>query len=275
MLRDEIDRARFVALLAALGDDLSRVVIVGGWAHRLFALHPLARRSASALITTLDVDVAVPTGANPSGLDRRLREAAFRVELVGREAPVTKYYPPDGADEFHVEFLAPRHGSESVRGGTARKTIEIGGVVACLLPHLEMLVEDAWRVTVSEERGFPVGRARYEVAIPNPARYMAHKLMVLEQRHAKRPNDVRYVHDTIQLFGDALPELAKLASQIRWTKEGRRRFRAGRRLLQSVDLVARAARIPDANGAVADAQAMRMALDRGLDALFADTAAPR
>lgn len=51
----------FARLIAAIEPWLGEIVIIGGWAHRLYRLHP----SAQALdyvpsLTTLDADVATP-----------------------------------------------------------------------------------------------------------------------------------------------------------------------------------------------------------------------
>lgn len=45
----ERDDDKFAQLVNAIGPYLDRVVIVGGWAHRLFRLHPLPRVSPSVL----------------------------------------------------------------------------------------------------------------------------------------------------------------------------------------------------------------------------------
>jgi hypothetical protein len=54
------DIAGFSRLITALDPWLDRVVIVGGWAHRLYHLHPSAQTLDFAPLTTLDADVALP-----------------------------------------------------------------------------------------------------------------------------------------------------------------------------------------------------------------------
>src|SRR6267143_1169915 len=50
----------FSKFIGALEPWLGEVVLIGGWAHRLYRHHPLARRLAYLPLITLDGDVAVP-----------------------------------------------------------------------------------------------------------------------------------------------------------------------------------------------------------------------
>lgn len=54
----ERDDEKFAVLVDALGPYLGRVVIVGGWAHRLFRHHPLAQTMPYRPLMTRDTDVA-------------------------------------------------------------------------------------------------------------------------------------------------------------------------------------------------------------------------
>ena len=54
------ENEHFVRLVHALNPWLNQVVIIGGWAHRLYRLHPLAQRMEYPPLTTLDTDIAVP-----------------------------------------------------------------------------------------------------------------------------------------------------------------------------------------------------------------------
>ena len=53
----------FSKFIGALEPWLCEVVLIGGWAHRLYRRHPLARRLAYLPLITLDGDVAVPRAA--------------------------------------------------------------------------------------------------------------------------------------------------------------------------------------------------------------------
>ncbi len=56
----EADIEHFARLIEALDPWLDQVVIIGGWAHRLYRLHPLAQSLDYEPPGTLDTDVAVP-----------------------------------------------------------------------------------------------------------------------------------------------------------------------------------------------------------------------
>lgn len=51
--------AGFSRLAVALDPWLDQVVIVGGWAHRLYRLHPFAQKLDFAPLMTFDADVAL------------------------------------------------------------------------------------------------------------------------------------------------------------------------------------------------------------------------
>jgi len=54
------DLKSFAGLVDVLAPWLDQVVIVGGWAHRLYRLHTLAQPLEYEPLATLDTDVAVP-----------------------------------------------------------------------------------------------------------------------------------------------------------------------------------------------------------------------
>jgi hypothetical protein len=51
----------FVRLIDALEPWLEEVVLIGGWAHRLYRLDPRAQGLTHPPLTTLDSDIAVPS----------------------------------------------------------------------------------------------------------------------------------------------------------------------------------------------------------------------
>ena len=55
------DVEHFAQLIEALDPWLGQVVIIGGWAHRLYRLHPLAQPLNYEPLGTLDTDVAICT----------------------------------------------------------------------------------------------------------------------------------------------------------------------------------------------------------------------
>ena len=66
----------FARLVDALEPWLDQVVIIGGWAHRLYRLHPLAQPLEYETLGTLDTDVAVPLDLPDGG-----RRPAFAASL--------------------------------------------------------------------------------------------------------------------------------------------------------------------------------------------------
>ncbi len=66
----EADIEQFARLIEALDPWLDQVVIIGGWAHRLYRLHPLAQPLDYEPLGTLDTTL-------PSRLTYLLRESSF------------------------------------------------------------------------------------------------------------------------------------------------------------------------------------------------------
>src|ERR1700675_4081035 len=67
-------------LLEALDPWLPQIVVVGGWAHRLFRYHPLAQTVQYEPLLTLDTDVALPVRLEGREQDLRdcLASAGFK-----------------------------------------------------------------------------------------------------------------------------------------------------------------------------------------------------
>ena len=105
----------FGRLVAALEPWLDQVVIVGGWAHQLYRLHPNAQELPYPPLTTLDTDVAVPERLPVGEQDIRARLLAhgFTEEFLGHDHPPATHYHLGGeASGFYVEFLTPLVGGE-------------------------------------------------------------------------------------------------------------------------------------------------------------------
>ena len=79
----------FSKFIVALEPWLGEVVLVGGWAHRLYRLDPRARKLDYLPLTTLDGDVAVPPKLKKeeSSVRKRLLDAGFEEEFVGEDRP--------------------------------------------------------------------------------------------------------------------------------------------------------------------------------------------
>ena len=104
------DDERFGHLVKALGAYLDRVVIIGGWAHRLFRHHPLGQIVPYAPLMTRDTDVALAsdTRLDEQSLRERFLSHGFHEEFLGDAQPPVTHYHLGGDDKgFYVEFLTP------------------------------------------------------------------------------------------------------------------------------------------------------------------------
>ena len=81
--------ASFARLVESLTPWLDQVVIIGGWAHRLCRLHPLAQRPQYEPLATLDADVALPRRLRVTGNEiyQRLTANGFEAEFLGHHRP--------------------------------------------------------------------------------------------------------------------------------------------------------------------------------------------
>jgi hypothetical protein len=198
----------FRRVLSALEPWLSQVVIVGGWAHQLYRVHPHAQHLDYPPLTTLDTDVAVPAQLRVGEQDIRGRLLAhgFREEFMGDDRPpATHYRLGDEASGFYVEFLTPLIGGERGRKLERKATIEIAGVASQRLRHIDILLHHPWSVAF-ESDGFAA-----TIQIANPVSFLAQKILIHGKRgRADRAKDILYMHDTLELFGARLPELRAL-----------------------------------------------------------------
>jgi len=114
------------------------------------------------------------------------------------------------SEGFYAEFLAPLHGSGVKRSGQPDATVARAGVTAQKLRHLDLLLLAPLSVRIGEEAGFPLPSPA-AVRVPNPVSFIAQKLLIQHDRlPEKRPQDLLYIHDTLELFARRLPELASL-----------------------------------------------------------------
>jgi hypothetical protein len=214
------DIGGFSRLITALDPWLGRVVIVGGWAHRLYHLHPAAQKIYFAPLMTLDADVALPQTLSPEAPTIREALAAhgFQEEFRGDDVPpATLYHLGDSDTGFHAEFLTPLTGSEYTRSGKRKTTTQVAGVNAQQLRFIELLLNDPWDVELSVDQfGLPTPKI---VKVANPMGFLAQKLLIHRKRSAEdQAKDILYIHDTLQIFGARLDDL-----RIEWVD----RFRPG------------------------------------------------
>ena len=273
MTQKERDRKALVQLVRALDPWLGHLVFVGGWAHRLYRLHPLAQPVSYPPLMTRDADIAVPVDM-PSGaesIEGRLLAAGFQEEFLGEaKPPVTHYQLGAEYGEFYAEFLTPLVGSSHKRNKGADVTTRIGGVTAQRLRHLELLITEPWFVTLGEGHGFPL-QSPVVVRIPNAASYLVQKLLIYNKRKpSERPKDVLYIHDTLETFGRSLAEVRRcwkdgvcpaLTKKSRQSVEG-----AADRMFGDVTDVVREAAISSGRGIAP--QTLREVCRVGLGAIF-------
>ncbi|HTV55130.1 MAG TPA: GSU2403 family nucleotidyltransferase fold protein [Terriglobia bacterium] len=139
----------FARLISAVEPWLGEIVIVGGWAHRLYRLHPSAQTLDYTPLATFDADLAIP--ARLSRRDQDIRErlftAGFSEERLGADKPpATHYQLSEPGTDFFAESLTPLKGSEYSRHGQRKATKRIGGVVTQQLRHLEVLLQKPWSI---------------------------------------------------------------------------------------------------------------------------------
>lgn len=206
----EFDNASFVRVASALRSYLDDIVVVGGWAHRLFRLHPLALTVDVRPLMTMDADVAAPNRLRGRGRTLRelLSEAGFREHLSGHDTPPRTEYHFDERSGVYVQFITPLAGDGYRRDGRPDATHLIQGIAAEKLRYIDLLLLAPWTVQLSEAAGYPVGPESVPVKICNPVSYLAQKVLSLpSRRREKRGKDVLYIYDTLLLFGGALEEL--------------------------------------------------------------------
>ncbi|MBM3746370.1 MAG: hypothetical protein FJW34_11290 [Acidobacteria bacterium] len=202
------DLLAFARLITALDPWLDRIVIIGGWAHRLYRLHPRAQMLDYAPLTTLDTDIAVPAvlPVRERDIRDRLRAAGFVEEFFGDDQPPATHYRL-GAEEgsFYVEFLAPLVGGEYDGRNKRTVTAQVGGVTVQRLRHISLLLDDPWEVDLDLAG---VADGRRTVRIAHPARFLAQKVLIHAKRsRSNRAKDILYMHDTLEVFGLRLAEL--------------------------------------------------------------------
>lgn len=200
----------FARLVEVLEPWLDRVVTIGGWAHRLYRLHPLAQMLDYEPLGTADTDVAVPLNLPATGeqLRARLLERGFREELKGdTQPPAAHYRTESGNSSFYAEFLTFLEGSEVKRGGRRDVRAHVSGVSVQKLRHLELLLQNPWDVMIAPAVGYPTPGVR-RILIPNPAAFFVQKILIHDKRSRdKRAKDILYIHDTIETFGANLPAI--------------------------------------------------------------------
>jgi len=203
------DFAPFARLIGAIGPWRAHLVLVGGWAHRLYRFHELANVPGYQPLTTKDTDLAFSAQAPLHGdIKAALEKAGFSEKLSGENHPPVTHYELSESDAgFYAEFLTPLVGSGLKRDGKPDATVLVAGVTAQKLRHLEILFIDPWVIKIGPDKGFPLP-SKVDLQVANPASFIVQKLLIQQDRTpSKRAQDVLYIHDTLEMFAGALPKL--------------------------------------------------------------------
>ena len=244
------DLEAFARLVTVLRPWLGQLVVVGGWAHRLYRFHRLAKPPGYLPLRTRDTDLAFsPEEALAGDVRTALAEAGFTEEFLGDDSPPATHYRLGGEDAgFYAEFLTPLLGSEMKRG-KRDATMSKAGVTAQKLRYLDTLLVKPWSVRFGAEQEVPIAAA-VDLFVPNPTSFIVQKLLIHPDRSRdKKAQDVLYIHDTLELFGGSLGELRRLwLEEVRpamQAKTARRVEAIARELFAEVtDTIREAARIP-------------------------------
>jgi hypothetical protein len=216
--------ASFARLVESLRPWLDQVVIIGGWAHRLYRLHPLSERPQYEPLATLDADVALPRRLRVAGdeIYQRLRANGFEPEFLGHHSPPAAHYRlTDPGAQFYAEFLTPLAGSAVTRRGRQKATQNIGGISSQNLRYVEILLAAPWNLNLSANDGFPLAHEA-RVQITNPVSFLAQKILIHGRRSRdERAKDILYMHDTIQTFATRIDDL-----QAEWFRSVRHELHA-------------------------------------------------
>jgi hypothetical protein len=203
--------ASFARLVESLTPWLDQVVIIGGWAHRLHRLHPLARPLQYEPLATLDADVALPRRIRVAGdeIYQRLAANGFEAEFLGHHRPPAAHYRlTDPGIHFYAEFLTPLVGGAVGRRGRQNPTQRVGGVSSQNLRYIEVLLAAPWSVSLSATNGFPFANET-GVQIANPVSFLAQKILIHRRRNRdERAKDILYMHDTIDTFATRIDDLS-------------------------------------------------------------------
>jgi hypothetical protein len=274
MTSETADRTLLVTALKALGPYLDDVVLVGGWAFRLYAQRVAANSELIALATH-DADLALPRmlARRPQTLRESLEAGGFTPEYSGDQSPPVSHFVLDSAGvDFYVEFLVAE------TGRPAAPTVSISGVTAQRLRYLDLLTINTRPIELSRATGFDTGNSPVVVRVPNPAAFLAHKLLVLDKRRPdKQLGDIVYIHDTLWIFADVLHELhadwleLRKAMVATWIEKMQKR--RVELFAEVTDLIRSASRLAAATGRrpAPDPERIRLRCQEGLGRIFDDT----
>lgn len=201
------DLEAFAKLVQALDPWRGQLIFIGGWAHRLHRFDPRANKLDYQAVFTRDTDLAFASREPIEGdMKTALVEHGFKEELAGEFKPPTAHYTLGTEGKgFYAEFLTPLIGSGTKRSGEPDATMEKAGISAQKIRHLDILLVDPWTVTL-EPTSVPLP-SKTNVLVANPLCFVVQKFLIRKYRSTdKQAQDLLYVYDTIELFGNLLDD---------------------------------------------------------------------
>ncbi|MGH7408288.1 MAG: GSU2403 family nucleotidyltransferase fold protein [Candidatus Methylomirabilales bacterium] len=212
-------------VLRAIVPYLDSLVLVGGFAVRLYRFHPRAAPTGIVPLVTFDADFVAPPELEIKA-GRRLSDLVADADLEPNffgdcKPPVMKFFPKEGEtprqgtaqDQYYVEFLTPLIGGGTDRAGNVVGTREIQkGVTAQRLRYLDLLTVNPWQIPLARLPGMgaKLGDGNF-VKVPDPGLFIVQKILISREtgRQEERPKDMAYIYEVLALFRGELRQLAE------------------------------------------------------------------
>jgi len=223
--------------LAALGDYVQDIVLVGGWVTHIYALiWPGEQRILER--RTFDVDAAVretlPVRSRLR-LDSQLEAQGYIVRLGGMSGPAAQRFEnPENEDLLDIEFLFP------LTGSSEHQTVEIQeGVAAQALRYLNILLDSVMEVYASGE--LPGGDVvTLPIRVPVPGAFIYHRGLAFVER-TDRPmqaKDLYYIFETWMNYPHRRDDIVREIDELRrrYPRKWYDRFRVNLGRLFSSDI---------------------------------------
>jgi hypothetical protein len=161
-------------VLAALGESLKNLVLVGGWLPFIYARH-LWRMGAVDIPQTTDIDLGVGeigAGRFQATVFEKLTRAGLAAESIHPgEATPLQFVHRKGRTAVRVEFLTSEFVSDDTRARFLGKNLAWSRLAA-----FEVLLKETIPLWLD------LGGKSFQVKTPPPARYFYHKALIFEAR---------------------------------------------------------------------------------------------
>ena len=198
------DSESFAKLMTAIEPWRSHLVLIGGWCHRVHRMHPKATKHKHPVVHTRDTDLLIATRPAPEAdIRTALLAHGFRENLSGDGNPApAHYYLGEENSGFYAEFLLPE-----VPRRVPVFTESVAQISAQVVKYTNVLALDPWIVTVGLDDDLKMATP-IDVLVANPLCFLVQKFLIKSTRSkAKRAQDLLYVYDTLQHFGERLEEM--------------------------------------------------------------------